>query len=68
MSYGTFNGWKKQGRVVCQGQKCTHYNEYGDAMFHRSQTKPIGNIETIRVYRDPLGRFVKQTTTTTHLI
>lgn len=66
--YSTFNGWKLKGRVVAQGERGIYRNEYGDAMFHRSQTKPIGNIETIRVYRDPLGRFVKQTTTTTHLI
>lgn len=65
MSYGTFNGWKKQGRVVMQGERGTHYNEYGDKMFHRSQTKPIGGVERITVYRDPYGRFVKQTTVTT---
>lgn len=63
MSYGTFNGWKKMGRVVKQGERRSHYNEYGDAMFHRSQTKPIGGIETIRVYRDVNGRFIKQTST-----
>ena len=65
MSYSTFNGWKKQGRVVCQGERGTHYNEYGDKMFHRSQTKPIGGVERITVYRDQFGRFVKQTTVTT---
>jgi len=63
--YGTFNGWKKQGRVVSAGERGTHYNEYGDKMFHRSQTVPIGGIERITVYRDRTGRFVKQTTVTT---
>ena len=63
MSYNTFNGWKRQGRVVEQGQRGSFYNEYGDKMFHRNQTVPIGGIERITVYRDQRGHFVKQTTT-----
>ena len=37
-------------------------NEYGDKMFHKNQTTPIGGVERITVYRDNSGRFVKQTT------
>jgi len=61
MSYSTFNGWKLQGRVVKQGERGQYRNEYGDKMFHRSQTKPIGGVERITVYRDNYGRFVKKT-------
>lgn len=64
MQYTTFNGWKRLGRVVDVGQRGMHRNEYGDMMFHRSQTVPIGGIEKITVYRDQRGRFIKQTTTT----
>ena len=66
MSYSTFNGWKKKGRVVAQGQRGVYENEYGDKMFHRNQTLPIGGVERITVYRDNYGRFVKKTVTTTH--
>jgi len=61
MSYSTFNGWKLQGRVVKQGERGQYRNEYGDKMFHRSQTTPIGGVERITVYRDSYGRFVKKT-------
>lgn len=64
MSHNTFNGWKQRGRVVCQGERGKFRNEYGDMMFHRSQTVPIGGVERITVYRDAYGRFVKQTTVT----
>lgn len=61
MSYSTFNGWKRQGRVVASGERGSFYNEYGDKMFHRNQTVPIGGIEKITVYRDEFGRFIKKT-------
>ena len=61
--HNTFNGWKLRGRVVMQGERGLFRNEYGDMMFHRSQTTPIGGIERITVYRDTRGRFVKQTVT-----
>ena len=61
MSYNTFNGWKKRGRVVMQGERGQYENEYGDKMFHRSQTTLIGGVEKITVYRDRSGRFIKQT-------
>lgn len=60
--HNTFNGWKKRGRVVMAGQRGEYENEYGDKMFHKSQTCPIGGVERITVYRDNSGRFVKQTT------
>lgn len=63
MVYRTFNGWKQRGRVVMSGERSEFKNEYGDAMFHRSQTCLRNGIEAIVVYRDPRGRFVKQTTT-----
>lgn len=63
MSYSTFNGWKQRGRVVVQGERGEYRNEYGDKMFHRSQTVPVGGVERITVYRDPYGRFVKKTVT-----
>lgn len=60
MSYNTFNGWKKRGRVVMQGERGQFENEYGDKMFHRGQTTLIGGIEKITVYRDRSGRFIKK--------
>lgn len=57
----TFNGWKLRGRVVMQGERGLFRNEYGDMMFHRSQTTPIGGVERITVYRDTRGRFLKRT-------
>lgn len=59
--YNTFNGWKLKGRVVDAGQRGQYRNEYGDFMFHKSQTKPLGPVETITVYRDDRGRFVRET-------
>lgn len=59
----TFNGWKLHGRVVKAGEKGLFRNEYGDYMFHRDQTKRLGPVETITVYRDERGRFVRQETT-----
>lgn len=64
MKATTFNGWKREGRVVKQGQRSAFRNEYGDAMFYRHQTESIGGVERITVYRDRAGRFVKQTTVT----
>lgn len=58
--YKTFNGWRQAGRVVMQGQRGSFKNEYGDYMFHKDQTCPIGGVERITVYRDNRGRFVKQ--------
>jgi hypothetical protein len=40
--YNTFNGWKRLGRVVEQGQFSGIRNEYGDKMFHVNQTVPRG--------------------------
>lgn len=65
MRYNTFQGWKAQGRVVMMGERSKFRNEYNDPMFSRAQTTPIGGIETIRVYRDNRGRFVRQITTIT---
>ena len=62
--YCTFNGWKRQGRVVAAGEKGQYRNEYGDKMFSKDQTVPIGGVERITVYRDVYGRFVKQVTET----
>lgn len=59
--FKTFNGWKKVGRVVMQGQRGQFENEYGDKMFSIEQTCPIGGVERITVYRDRSGRFVKKT-------
>lgn len=66
--YNTFNGWKLRGRVVMAGERGTFRNEYGDKMFHKSQTCLIGGTEKITVYRDQFGRFVKQTTINTKYI
>lgn len=41
--YQTFNGWKRNGRVVIQGTKGLFRNEYGDYMYHVSQTVPRGS-------------------------
>ena len=60
--HNTFNGWKLRGRVVAAGERGAFRNEYGDKMFHRSQTVPIGGVEKIVVYRDNRGRFVRSTT------
>ena len=64
MKATTFDGWKRAGRVVMAGQRKAFVNEYGDAMFYRNQTKPLGGVEQITVYRDTRGRFVKQVTVT----
>lgn len=60
--YKTFNGWKLAGRVVDQGQRGQFRNEYGDFMFHKNQTKLLGGVERITVYRDHRGRFVRSVT------
>lgn len=60
--YKTFAGWKLIGRVVDKGQKGQYRNEYGDYMFHRSQTKILGPVERITVYRDNRGRFIRSET------
>lgn len=41
--YNTFNGWKLRGRVVEYGSVSHIRNEYGDKMFHVSQTVPRGS-------------------------
>lgn len=57
--YSTYNGWKLQGRQVCAGERGAFHNEYGDMMFHKSQTKFIHPAyEMIRVRRDRNGRFI----------
>lgn len=63
--YNTFNGWKLKGRRVMAGERGSHRNEYGDYMFHKSQTCLKDGIETITVFRDHKGRFIKQTTRVT---
>lgn len=60
--YKTFNGWKLAGRVVAAGERGCYRNEYGDMMFHRSKTIKRGSVETIRVYRDEVGRFIRKET------
>lgn len=59
MLVATFNGWKKSGRVVKAGERAISRNEYGDALFAKHQTKMIGDIETITIYRDRSGRFIR---------
>lgn len=55
--HNTFNGWKQQGRVVISGERGRYRNEYGDYMFHISQTKE--RFPRIRI--DSLGRaYIKQ--------
>lgn len=41
--YNTFNGWKRQGRVVIIGERGIYRNEYGDKMYHIGQTTHRGN-------------------------
>lgn len=60
----TFNGWRLKGRVVMAGERGIQRNEYGDMMFHKSQTCLRNGVETITVYRDNNGRFVKSRTVT----
>lgn len=60
--YNTFNGWKRQGRVVAAGQRGEFRNEYGDMMFHKRQTLVKGSEEVIRVYRDSFGKFIRKET------
>lgn len=62
--FNTFNGWKKRGRVVMAGQRGQYENEYGDKMFSKEQTCPIGGVERITVYRDHSGKFVQKTVVT----
>ena len=59
--FNTFNGWKKRGRAVMSGERGGYENEYGDKMFHSSQTTPIGGVEKITVYRDRSGKLIKRT-------
>lgn len=61
--FNTFNGWKAKGRVVMAGEKSQYKNQFNDGMFHRSQTCLKNGVETITVYRDKGGRFIRQTTT-----
>lgn len=58
--YKTFNGWKIAGRVVAAGERGQFRNEYGDKMFHISQTVGRGSVEIIKVYRDAHGRFIRR--------
>lgn len=57
----TYNGWRIRGRQVKLGEKGLFRNEYGDFMFHKSQTKSIHedeSLELILVRRDRFGRFI----------
>lgn len=59
--YQTYNGWKLRGRQVRFGEKGCFRNEYGDYMFHKSQTKSVHDdesVEVILVKRDRYGRFI----------
>lgn len=57
--YNTYNGWKLQGRSVDFGQKGQYRNEYGDMMFHKSQTVRTA-IKKLTVYLDRSGRVVSK--------
>ena len=57
--YSTFNGWKLRGRVVAVGETGSHRNEYGDMLFHKSQTVPKG--ATVTTYYSPTGRRIRRT-------
>lgn len=59
--YKTFNGWKLAGRVVAAGERSNLRNEYGDKLFHTSQTVIRGSSTYIE--RDVYGRRIRKTTT-----
>jgi hypothetical protein len=52
--YNTFNGWKRQGRVVEIGSRSGVRNEYGDKMFHISQTVRRGSYMGYQVVSRPV--------------
>jgi len=54
--YNTFNGWKLRGRVVRCGERGAFRNEYGDMMFHRTQTKKKGKPVEVVVVARPVER------------
>lgn len=53
--YKTFNGWRLDGRVVAAGETGIARNEYGDYLFHKSQTLPK-NSRTVTTTYDNKGR------------
>jgi len=57
--YNTYNGWKLQGRSVESGQKGRFRNEYGDMMFHSSQTVRTAT-KKVTIYRDRFGGVVSK--------
>lgn len=59
--YKTFNGWKLAGRIVAQGERSSIRNEYGDKMFHKSQTVRRG--PSIRIEYDNFGNKIRKVTT-----
>lgn len=61
MRYNTYNGWKLEGRQVEIGEVGQYRNEYGDYMFHKSQTIPRTR-KKVTVYRDRFGSVVRKET------
>jgi len=57
--YNTYNGWKLLGRQVIFGEKGLYRNEYGDYMYHISQTKQRVS-KSVTVYSDCYGRPVRK--------
>mgnify|MGYP006932321446 CR=1 FL=1 len=60
--YNTFNGWKRFGRAVRLGERGCFRNEYGDYMFHESQTNRAAH-KKITTYRDRYGNVVSREVT-----
>lgn len=56
--YKTFNGWRQIGRVVAAGEKGLFNNEYGDAMFSKSQTVPKG--KQVTTYYNQFGSRIRR--------
>lgn len=58
--YNTFNGWKFTGRHVIAGERGKFRNEYGDFMFHKSQTER--NVaKKVTTLRDRFGNVISRT-------
>ena len=57
--YNTFNGWKLQGRQVTLGSKGCYRNEYGDYMFHKSQTARQA-FKKVTTYKDRFGKTISR--------
>lgn len=57
--YNTYNGWKLRGRSVYAGERGAFRNEYGDMMFHKSQTVRTAS-KKVTIYRDRFGYVVRK--------